>query len=512
MARLKRTPYIIFTEFVSANQKMKIKKVLIANRGEIAVRIIKTLRRLNIETVVVHHAVDRKSRAVELADEAVELMGDLPVASYLDMEQIIAAAKSTGADAVHPGYGFLSENAEFADRLTKEGIIFVGPSAEVINMMGNKVQARSYCIENGFPIVPSVVDYGDEAAFIKAVKGMGVPLLIKAAAGGGGKGMQIVRDSAEIENSIALARGEALRSFGNSLVYAERYIDEARHIEVQIMADQFGNVLHLGERECSIQRRFQKVIEEAPSPALDDAKRKAMCETATRIAKKANYSNAGTVEFIYTPEGEFFFLEMNTRIQVEHPVTEMITGVDLIEMQVRVATGDRLDMTQDDIKLTGHSIETRLYAEDTENDFAPSIGQLLVYDLPHDSARIENGFIEGQKVTSAFDPMLVKIVVHGKDRAEAISKAIEALKKSCVLGVTTNRDFLIRVLEHAAFGAGKTHTGFIKEHEADLKAADLTADQLDILLSAAALATPAFNDSNLRAPEPVASMGAWGNQ
>ncbi len=372
---------------------MAIKKILIANRGEIAVRILKTLNRLGLDSVIVYHAADAKTVAVQMADEKVELMGDLPVAAYLDMDQIIDACKATGADAVHPGYGFLSENADFVRRITEEGYTFIGPKAETIDLMGNKVRARSFCIEHGFPIAPSVVDEGDEEVFISRAKEIGVPLLIKAAAGGGGKGMQIVRDPDLIMKAISLARGEAKRSFGDSLIYAERFVDTSRHIEVQVLADEHGNVVHLGERECSIQRRFQKVVEEAPSATLTPKQRKKICSVAVDITTKAGYENAGTVEFIYSPDGEFYFLEMNTRIQVEHPVTEMVTGVDLVEEQINVANGEMLKKSQSDINLDGHAIEVRLYAEDADNDFAPSTGPLLKYSLPEDIARCENGFM-----------------------------------------------------------------------------------------------------------------------
>lgn len=490
---------------------MSIQKVLIANRGEIAVRIIKTLQRIGIESVIVYHAADEQTSAVQMADHKIELLGDLPVSAYLDMDQIIKACKDSGADAVHPGFGFLSENAEFATRLADNDITFIGPNADVINLMGNKVRARAFCIEHGFPIAPSVVDEGNDEIFIASAKEIGIPLLIKAAAGGGGKGMQIVRDPAKIEESIALARGEALRSFGDSLVYAERFVDTPRHIEVQILADKHGTVLHLGERECSIQRRFQKVIEESPSATLTPEQREKICSTAVAIAAKAGYENAGTVEFIYAPDGEFYFLEMNTRIQVEHPVTEMVTGVDLVEEQIKVANGEQLSRKQSDISLDGHAIEVRLYAEDADNDFTPATGPLLKYALPEHLARIENGFIEGQQVTSAFDPMLSKIIVHGQNRAEAIEKMIDALKHSTVLGVTTNRDFLIRALAHPAYKSGETHTGFIAEHEESLTRPVLPPEVLKILLGLAAMSSRDFNDTTMQVPEPHITIGNWRN-
>jgi acetyl/propionyl-CoA carboxylase alpha subunit len=334
--------------------------------------------------------------------------------------------------------------------------------------------------------------------------------LIKAAAGGGGKGMHIVHDESEIETAIKLASTEALRSFGDSQVYAERYIDTPRHIEVQVLADHHGNVVHLGERECSIQRRFQKVVEEAPSPTIDAELREQICSSAVEIAKSANYRNAGTVEFIMEPSGKFYFLEMNTRIQVEHPITEAITGVDIVEQQIRVARGEELSLRQSDIKFSGHAIEVRLYAEDCDNDFAPATGPLLVY-RPAEGIRFDNGFNEGQAVTSAFDPMLAKIVVHGENRNEAITKAIDGCENTLVMGVTTNADFLKRILKHPAFVAGKTHTGFIPEHSESLAAPELNDDQLQVLLTAAALSNRAFNDPELSAPELHANIGNWRN-
>ena len=488
----------------------QIQMVLIANRGEIAVRIIRTLKEMGITSVVVYHAADADSIAVQQADEAIEISGPTPVAAYIDQDNIINACKQTGADAIHPGFGFVSENAGFVRRVQDEGITFIGPKPETIDLMGNKVGARTFCIENNHPIAPSVTDEGGMDTFIEQAREIGTPLLIKAAAGGGGKGMHIVRDVAEIETAIKLASTEALRSFGDSQVYAERYIDTPRHIEVQVLADHHGNVVHLGERECSIQRRFQKVVEEAPSPTIDAELRERICAAAVEIAESANYRNAGTVEFIMEPSGKFYFLEMNTRIQVEHPITEAITGVDIVEQQIRIARGEELSLRQSDIKFSGHAIEVRLYAEDCDNDFAPATGPLLVY-RPAEGIRFDNGFNEGQAVTSAFDPMLAKIVVHGENRNEAITKAIDGCENTLVMGVTTNADFLKRILKHPAFVAGKTHTGFIPEHSESLAAPELNDDQLQVLLTAAALSNRAFNDPELTAPELHANIGNWRN-
>lgn len=488
----------------------EIKKVLIANRGEIAVRIIKTLRQMNIESVIIYHAADAESIAVGLADEAIEIAGHTPVAAYINQDNIIKACKSCNADAIHPGFGFVSENADFVRRVQDEGIIFIGPKAETIDLMGNKVGARTFCIDNNHPIAPSVTDECGMEEFIKQAKTIGTPLLIKAAAGGGGKGMHIVRDESEIETAIKLASTEALRSFGDSQVYAERYIDTPRHIEVQVLADHHGNVIHLGERECSIQRRFQKVIEEAPSPTIDKALQKRICDTAVQIAKSAHYRNAGTVEFIMEPSGEFYFLEMNTRIQVEHPITEAITGVDIVEQQIRVARGETLSYSQDDINLKGHAIEVRLYAEDADNDFAPSTGPLLVYRSA-DGVRFDNGFNEGQDVTSAFDPMLAKIVVHADTRGQAIKEMVRGCEESLVMGVTTNADFLVRALNHPAFINADTHTGFIDEHKEALMSPELSKKELQVLLTAAALSNKAFNNDDIAAPALHSTIGSWRN-
>ena len=488
----------------------QIEKVLVANRGEIAVRIIRTLKKMGIASVVVYHTVDSDSIAVQEADETVEIFGPTPVAAYIDQDNIINACYQTGADAIHPGYGFVSENADFVRRVKAGGITFIGPEAETIDLIGNKVGARSFCIDNNHPIAPSVTDECGMELFIEHAKGLGTPLLIKAAAGGGGKGMHIVRDDSDINTAIKLASTEALRSFGDSRLYVERYIDNPRHIEVQVLADHHGNVIHLGERECSIQRRFQKVVEEAPSPTIDADLRKRICNTAVGIAKSANYRNAGTVEFIMEPGGKFYFLEMNTRIQVEHPITEVITGIDIVEQQIRVARGEKLSHSQSDIKLNGHAIEVRLYAEDPDNDFAPSTGPLLVY-RPAPDIRFDNGFNEGQVVTSAFDPMLAKIVVHADSREEAIKKAVKGCEQTLVMGVTTNADFLIRVLNHPAFIAGRTHTGFIDEYKEALMSPELTSDELQVLLTAAALSNRAFNDPEFAAPELHANIGNWRN-
>ena len=489
-----------------------IKKVLIPNRGEIACRILRSLERMDITSVIVYHAVDADTPAVLMADEKVEIQGVTPVSAYLDVEQIINACKKTGADAVHPGFGFLAENADFARRIEQEGIIFIGPRPEVIEMMGNKVAARTFCIENNFPLAPSVTQTAQDADFIKSVKQIDLPLLIKAAAGGGGKGMQIVNEWKDLETAVQLAREEARRSFGNSEVYAEQYVEKSRHIEVQVMADHHGNIIHLGERECSIQRRFQKIIEESPAPSLAPELRKAICDTAVEITRKAEYRNAGTVEFILAPEGKFYFLEMNTRLQVEHPVTEMVTGVDLVQLQICVARGESLPLIQEQVHTNGHAIEMRLYAEDPENDFLPATGQLLAYQLPSgEKVRVENGFTEGMVVSSAFDPMLAKLIVHDVDRKAALEQGIKALKDTLILGVTTNTDYLVRILSHPSFLAGKVDTDFIPQYAEDLKSPTLNKEELNMLLAATALSSREFVDPAFKVPEPHCFLGNWRN-
>ena len=350
------------------------RRVLIANRGEIAVRILRTLHDLGIEGIVVHHAVDAASPAVRLADRAIEIKGRSPVAAHLDAEQIVAAAVAAGAEAIHPGYGFLSENAAFARRVESSGIAFVGPSVDAIELMGDKIRARAFVAKHGFPVAPSAVEDDDPESFAARARKVGFPLLIKPSAGGGGKGMRIVRDPADLVDEIVRARSEGERYFGDGRLYVEKYIEQPRHIEVQVLGDAHGNVVHLFERECSVQRRFQKIVEETPSPALDAAQRKAICETAAGIARAANYRNAGTIEFIYG-KGEFYFLEMNTRLQVEHPVTEMVTGIDLVREQLRIAAGEKLGFAQQDLRVSGHAIEFRLYAESPARGFTPTTGK-----------------------------------------------------------------------------------------------------------------------------------------
>ena len=485
-------------------------RVLIANRGEIAVRIQRTLRALGIQSVVVYHALERESAAVGQADLAIEIGGATPVAAYLDVEQIIDACRESGSQAVHPGFGFLAENASFARRLGEAGIRFIGPRPEVLELMGNKIGARQFCLDHDFPIVASITETEDPERFTERMRELGLPILIKSAAGGGGKGMHIVTEPDQLDAVCERARGEASRSFGDPTLLAERYVDCARHIEVQILADEHGKVLHLGERECSVQRRFQKIVEEAPAPNLDTALRERIHDTAVRIASAAGYSNAGTVEFLLAPDGAFYFLEMNTRIQVEHPVTEAITGVDLVAKQLEIAASGSLDLHQREIRFHGHALEVRLYAEDPDNDFTPSIGRLLRYRLSP-TVRVDDGYHEGQEVTPAFDPMLAKLIAHAETREAAIDALHAALCASTVFGVTTNLDLLGRILRHASFRSGETHTGFLAEHAASLGPPPLSDRQRAVLLSAAALASRDFVNAQFE-PQPLhAALGAWRN-
>jgi propionyl-CoA carboxylase alpha chain/3-methylcrotonyl-CoA carboxylase alpha subunit/acetyl-CoA/propionyl-CoA carboxylase biotin carboxyl carrier protein len=490
----------------------RIRKVLIANRGEISVRIGRTLRALGLDSVAVHHAEEAGSLAVREADEAVELFGATPVAAHLDAEQLIDAALRTGADAIHPGYGFLSENAAFADRVAAAGLTFIGPPAAVIRLMGDKVASRDFVRAHGFPVAPSAYMEDGAADFAARAAAIGFPLLVKAAAGGGGKGMHIVREAAELQDRLRLAQSEAARYFGDGRVYCERYIERPRHIEVQVLADSHGACVHLWERECSVQRRFQKIVEETPSPGLTPALAESICAAAVGIARACGYVNAGTVEFILSPDGDFYFLEMNTRLQVEHPVTEMVTGLDLVAEQIRIAEGDALGYGQSAVRRLGHAIECRIYAEDTEAGFVPAIGTLALLRVPSGPGlRFDSGMIEGQRITTAFDPMLAKLVAHGVDREDAIRRLRGALQRTVMLGVTTNADYLHRLLGHPDFVAGRTDTGFVDRHADALAAPPTDAAEIAAILAVAADADHAMRQAVARIPEPYASIGAWRN-
>ena len=441
-----------------------IRRLLIANRGEIACRVIRTCRRLGIETVAVHSSADARARHVREADTAVAIGGAAPAESYLDGPRIIEAALAAGVDAVHPGYGFLSENEDFARACAAAGLVFVGPKAETIRRMGSKSEAKAIMEDAGVPVVPGYHGANQSDDTLERQAGqVGYPLLIKASAGGGGKGMRVVRAAAEFADALAAARREAQKAFGDDRVILERYIERPRHVEFQVFGDRHGNVVHLWERECSTQRRYQKVIEESPSPLLDDATRQRMAAAAVEAARAVDYLNAGTVEFIVSPEREFWFMEMNTRLQVEHPVTEMVTGLDLVEWQLRVAMGEPLPLAQAEIPQRGHAIEARIYAENPAANFMPSTGRIRCLRAPdrHPAVRLDSGVAEGDTVSHHYDPMLAKLVVHGIDRAECVSRLRQALAHTAVAGVATNLPLLRAMAAHPLFAAGEVDTGFL---------------------------------------------------
>ena len=448
-----------------------MRKVLIANRGEIARRIVRTCRRLGIATVAVFSDADADSPLVREADEAVRI-GPAPAAeSYLVSDKLLEAARRTGADAIHPGFGFLSENEAFARTCEEAGVTFIGPRSETIAAMGSKAAAKALMTEHGVPVVPgySGEDQGAERLHAAALE-IGFPVLLKASAGGGGKGMRVVEGESGLDDAISAARREATSAFGDDRLLIERYVQRPRHVEFQILGDTQGTVLHLHERECSIQRRHQKIFEESPSVALDDSLRERMAQAAVRAGEALGYVSAGTVEFILDASGEFYFLEVNTRLQVEHPVTEMVTGLDLVELQLRIAAGHPLPMTQAEIAPRGHAIEARLYAEDAERDFLPATGTLHDWHLPElHHVRVDGGVETGDEVPIHYDPMLAKVIAWGPDRETATQRLTHALDRASLLGTTTNRDFLRRVLRHPAWASGDIHTHFVQDHAAELK-------------------------------------------
>ena len=464
---------------------MTFHKLLIANRGEIACRIIKTAHEMGISCVAVYTEADSHSPFVRMADQAIKLSD-----SYLNSSEIINAAKQTGAEAIHPGYGFLSENAKFARSVQNEGLIWVGPNSRVITSMGDKLKAKDIAEKAGVPTLPMTTDP-------KKANSIGYPILIKAAAGGGGKGMRIVEDKKDLKEAIASAQREAKTGFGDDRVFIERYVASSRHIEIQILGDSQGNVVHLGERECSIQRRHQKIIEESPSPRVDSEMRATMGEAAIKLAKKLKYESAGTVEFLVDDKtGEFWFLEVNTRLQVEHPVTEEVTGKDLVYEQLRIARGEELGYSQDDITWVGSAIEARLYAEDPSNDFLPATGTLIAYESDSNiDARWDTGIEQGSVVGTDFDPMLAKVITKGKTRTDAANKLALALESLHIGGVTTNRDFLVASLRTNDFLKGKTTSDFIEKTNPQ-RAVILEGQSLENASSAAALWIQGFNREN----------------
>ena len=478
-----------------------IQTLLVANRGEIAVRVMRTAKSLGLRTVAVYSDADADAVHVREADHA-ERLGPAPVAeSYLDAERVLDAARRSGADAVHPGYGFLSENADFARACQKAGVLFVGPTAEAIDVMGNKAEAKRRMIAAGVPCVPGYEgeDQAD-AAFVAAAAEIGFPVMVKAAAGGGGRGMRLVGDAADLEGALALARSEAENAFGSGELILEKAIVGPRHVEVQVFADTHGSVIHLGERDCSVQRRHQKVIEEAPSPAVDETLRAAMGSAAVEAARAIDYRGAGTVEFLLDADGRFYFLEMNTRLQVEHPVTEKITGLDLVAMQLAVAEGRPLDVEQEDVCLFGHAIEVRLYAEDPSDGFLPSTGTIELWKpATGDDLRIDAGIASGQEVSPFYDPMLAKIIAWGPTRETARRRLLRGLERTAIFGPRTNRDFLIDALGRDRFIDGQATTAFIEQEfgDEDLRAAAPGATQFAVasVLAASMEFDRAFEDA-----------------
>ena len=454
-------------------------KVLIANRGEIARRLILACHELGITAVAIYSEADADAPWVRLADERYELPGVSATDTYLNQAAVLEIATACGAEAIHPGYGFLSENPSFANACAERGIVFIGPSPEAMALMGSKAKSREIAEQVGVPVVPGVDGAGmDVAALQTAVAHIDYPILVKASAGGGGKGMRVVWSAGEFANAVRAAQSEAKNSFGNDHILIEKYFTEIHHVEIQILGDQHGKVLHLFERECSIQRRHQKIIEESPAPIIqDDDLRQRMAEAAVSLARAVSYSNAGTVEFIVDGTGNFYFLEMNTRLQVEHPITELVTGIDLAVWQIRIAAGEPLPFTQSEVQQRGHAIECRVYAEDPAQNFLPSIGEISLYQPPSGpGVRVDDGIESGTTVTPYYDPMLAKIITWGYDRGEAIGKMVHALQKTVVLGVTTNIPYLLAILREPTFLLGQTSTSYLQEQLPNWQPELLSAD------------------------------------
>jgi acetyl-CoA carboxylase biotin carboxylase subunit len=461
-------------------------KILVANRGEIAVRIMRACRELGIRSVAVYSDPDRSALHTRAADETVALGGSAAAETYLDSAKIIAVAQTTGAQAIHPGYGFLSENAGFAEAVEAAGLVFIGPPPQAMRAMGDKAESKISMKKAGVPTIPGRENLPDLEAFLRAGKELGYPLLVKAAAGGGGKGMRVVREAAEMAEALETARREALGAFGDPRLLVEKYIEHARHVEIQVLGDRYGTLLHLYERECSTQRRHQKIIEESPAAVLDEHLRASMGASALAAARAVNYHNAGTVEFIFDPtSSEYYFLEMNTRLQVEHPVTELVTGLDLVQWQIRVAAGEALPFTQQDISQRGHAIECRIYAEDPSNRFLPCTGQVLAMNEPRGPGiRLDTGISEGSQVSHYYDPLLAKLIVHASNRPAAIRRMQCALDELVLHGVTCNVAFLQAVLAHPDFEAGLVTTQWVENTFAGWELPQISLE----ILAAAALA------------------------
>jgi len=489
------------------------KKILIANRGEIACRVIKTCQIMGIGTVAVYSDADQNSMHVSMADQSIHIGGAASSESYLVIENIVNACKQTKADAVHPGYGFLSENENFAHALANEGITFIGPKAEAIVSMGDKIQSKKIAEQAGVHVIPGFTEVlKDSKQAVQVANEIGYPVMLKASAGGGGKGMRIVNNDKECIDGFERAQNESQKSFGDNRVFAEKYIDQPHHVEIQILADQFGNTLYIGERECSIQRRHQKVIEEAPSPFIDNQTRQAMGKQAVILAKAVNYESAGTVEFIVDAQQNFYFLEMNTRLQVEHPVTEMVSGLDLVEQMILIAAGEPLQLKQNEIRTIGSAIEARIYAEDPYRDFMPSIGRLQRFRIPEnlESVRVDTGIEEGSEVSMFYDPMIAKLIVHGDNRNLAIDNMLQALDQFFISGVSHNLNFLCSILQNDRFRSGNITTNFIQQQYPDgYQEEQLNSRQQ--LIAASILAC--IHQSNIERlkfiPENVSKHSAW---
>jgi propionyl-CoA carboxylase alpha chain len=477
-------------------------KILVANRGEIACRVLKSARKMGIRTVAVYSDADRDALHVQLADEAVRIGAAPSAESYLVQERIIQACRDTGAQAVHPGYGFLSENSRFCKALEEAGIVFIGPGVRAIEAMGDKITSKKLADEAGvntIPGFPEVLKDGEQA--VEVARQIGYPVMLKASAGGGGKGMRIAHDDEECRDGFERAANEARSSFGDDRILIEKFIEEPRHIEIQVMADGHGNVLYLNERECSLQRRHQKVIEEAPSPFLDEATRRKMGEQAVALAKAVDYRSAGTVEFIVDPRRNFYFLEMNTRLQVEHPVTELTTGLDLVELMIRVAAGEKLPLAQADVRLDGWAIESRVYAEDPFRNFLPSTGRLSYFRPPQESdrVRVDTGVFEGGEVSMYYDPMIAKLITYGDTREEAIAEMKLALDRFIIRGVSTNISFLSALMAHPRYVSGNINTHTIGEEYPDgFHPADLPHEEPDIIVAVAAAMVRSYRDRAAR--------------
>jgi len=498
------------------------KKILIANRGEIAVRIIRACREMGISTVAVYSEADRTSLHVQLADEAVPIGPAPAVESYLDMNRIVRAAHDTGAEAIHPGYGFLAENAAFGRLCEKEGVVFIGPNSAALELVGDKVRARQTMEKAGIPIIPGMKSVAQSPRECEAAaRSLGYPVIVKASAGGGGKGMRIVADEKGLAPALEAGCREAKSAFGDESVYLEKYIEDPRHVEFQVLADSAGHTVHLFERECSIQRRFQKIVEETPSPALDPELRARMGETAVRVMKAAGYTNAGTVEFLLDKDRNFYFLEVNARIQVEHPVTELVTGLDLVRRQIMIAAGEPLGLNQNDLRQRGHALECRIYAEDPRRRFLPSSGRIVFLKEPQGpGVRCDSGIYGGWEVPVYYDPILAKLIVWAENREAACRRMASALDDYVVLGIHTTIDFLKDVVRHPEFLAGRTTTAFLKKHFEGWGEGGADEDTLRLALAAAAYdemtraripGTSRAGGSAPGIPSPWTTLGGWRN-